>query len=672
MNTGQRVLIVEDQNIVQLHLRLILQELGYIVSGVAGTAAEALSSAAEATPDLVLMDIQLPGGRDGIDAARELRERYDIGVVFLTAFADNETVSRAQKINALGYIVKPYTKPQIRAALATAFTKHEELQRTENIKNSLSSILYGTKDALMIADMDGAVRFMNPSAASLTGRSEEDAHGKHLLSVFRIASHKRAAAFGKLMEQAFRTGRTGSIDDLSLLTPNGTALRVAVRIESLTDRSGRRGGLIVLFQKVSEPPETVESADLVEPQRFGAGTRLAIYSHDTFGLGHLQRCLKISRALVEQYPGLSILLVTGSPAVHRFRLPKGVDYVKLPSVRKVAAEEYEARTLGLSNEGMIKLRGNLVLQSIQIYDPHVVLIDHAPLGMKGEILPTLEWLDRNRPACIKMLGLRDVLDDPETVVKHWQRKGINEILRKHYDHILIYGSPKVFDPAAAYRFSPELKSKVFYCNYIRESLTAAEEQVGANIAADGKPLVVVTTGGGDGGELVVGSYVEMLRRFKSKIAFESLILPGPFLEPETLNRLRQEIDDLPARLLEFVTSTSPYLGRADLIVATGGYNTMTQALTLGKKALVIPRVVHRKEQLIRAQRLAAMGLVTLLDPADLTAEGLHESVTTLLADPRQPLTEARENSMIPLNGTERLVEFCGRLRIDGSRTEVAE
>ncbi len=117
----KKILIVEDESIVQLHLRKILTELGYTVSGVAISAAGALESAAADSPDLVLMDIRLQGEQDGIDAARELRTRHRLAVVFLTAHADKETVERTQEVGAVGYIVKPFNPGEIRAVLATAF-----------------------------------------------------------------------------------------------------------------------------------------------------------------------------------------------------------------------------------------------------------------------------------------------------------------------------------------------------------------------------------------------------------------------------------------------------------------------------------------------------------------------------------------------------------------------
>ncbi len=539
MVAARRVLIVEDEHIVQLHLRMILQDLGYEVTGVASTSAEALSSAQRDEPQLVLMDVRLAGGPDGIETARELRERHDLDVVFLTAYADEHTVRRAQAVGAVGYLVKPFSKPQLRAALSTAFSR-----------------------------------------------------------------------------------QAGSAQERP--TPEAPAERCA----------------------------------------FGAGTRMAIFSHDTLGLGHLQRNLNLAWALTSRFPDLSILLLTGSAALHRYPLPNGVDTIKLPSVRKVAAERYQARSLRLGDEQVLELRANLTLRSIQGFDPHVLLVDHAPLGMGGELLPALEWLERRRPDCIKLAGLRDVVDSPENLERSWSGQRIHEVLEQRYDHVLVYGMPEVYDTAAAYSFSPRLRAKTRYCGYVGRFRPAGEEPEPALPPAGGKPLVLVTIGGGDGaGEEVLGAWLRMLQDFRAQLGFESLLLTGPFLDPGLAERFQRERYGLPARLVDFVPSTRPYLERADLVVSTGGYNTMVETASYAGKALVIPRRMHRDEQLIRARRFEELGLVSALDPSEATPERLYGEVARLLADARRPLAEARAKGTLQLDGAQRFAEFCSRLEV---------
>lgn len=552
MVAKERVLIVEDDNIVQMHLGTIVRELGYEVCGTASTADEALRSAAANDPQLVLMDIRLSGSRDGIEAARELRLQRDIAVIFMTAYADEETVQRAQEIGALGYVVKPFSKPQLRAALSMALS---ELRRRQRMGAS---------------------------------KSAED-----------------------------------EVDGVRLAPPRMGTERVP----------------------------------------FGAGTRMAMYSHDTLGLGHLQRSLNIARTLTARFPGLSILLLSGSPAAHRYALPQGVDYIKLPAVRKVGSERYEARSLGMSDEGVLRLRSNIVLRSLQDYDPHLLLVDHAPVGMKGELRPALAWLHANRPDCTKMLGLRDVLDEPEAVIAQWQKHGIYDVLRDYYQHVLIYGQADVFDLARAYRMPPELHAKVRYVNYVGEFDEATELRSAAPASCTEKPLVVVTVGGGDGGEPVIDLYLDMLHAGGPHVGYDTILLTGPLVAPDALKRFRERARGLPVAVLDFVPSSSPFLERADLVVCSGGYNTVVQTLRFGKRMILIPRVMYRSEQLIRARRLAELGLVTCLHPAQATAERLGEAIRSLLADPTLPLVEARARQRIRFDGAERLADLCAGLQV---------
>ena len=535
MVAARRILIVEDEHIVQLHLRMILQDLGYEITGIAGSSAEALASADSRPPHLVLMDVRLTGRPDGIETARELRARHDLDVVFLTAYADERTVGRAQAVGAVGYLVKPFSKPQLRAALSTAFARHAE------------------------------------------------------------PVSRRPA-------------------------PGAGAVRRA----------------------------------------FGAGTRMAIFSHDTLGLGHLQRNLNLAWALTSRHPDLSILLLTGSAAQHRYALPPGVDTVKLPAVRKVASERYEARTLRLSDERVLELRTDLTLRVIRGFDPHVLLVDHAPLGMGGELLPTLEWLERERPNCVRIAGLRDVIDSPEIVA----RQRIAEALDEHYDQVVVYGMPEVYDTASAYGFSSQLRARTSYCGYVGRFRPEGVEPLPEMPATCGKPLVLVTIGGGDGaGEEVLGGWLRMLQAFRREIAFESLLLTGPFVEPDLLTRLRSERDGLPAQLIDFVPSTRPYQERADLVVCTGGYNTMVETASFASKALILPRQLHREEQRIRARRFQELGLVSTLDPRDVAPERLYAEVVRLLADPRKPLAEARARGALRLDGAQHFAELCSRLEV---------
>ena len=134
--------------------------------------------------------------------------------------------------------------------------------------------------------------------------------------------------------------------------------------------------------------------------------RMVIYSPDTYGLGHLRRCLKIVEALKAVHPDLSILLLTGAPHASRYPLPEAVDSVKLPAVVKTGANLYQARSLGISITETLGLRQNLIFEAVKTFSPQLMLVDHSPVGVKGELQKTLRWISKQRSPCKSLLGFR--------------------------------------------------------------------------------------------------------------------------------------------------------------------------------------------------------------------------------------------------------------------------
>ena len=143
--------------------------------------------------------------------------------------------------------------------------------------------------------------------------------------------------------------------------------------------------------------------------------RILIHSHDSYGLGHLRRTLALARAFVEHDPGLGVLILTGSTVSGAFWMPQGIDIVKLPSAVKVSNRVYKPGRLPVTFERLRKLRSGLMLSAAETFNPHTFIVDKTPLGMKREVARTLEYFHTERPSTLTVLGLRDVLDDPDRV-----------------------------------------------------------------------------------------------------------------------------------------------------------------------------------------------------------------------------------------------------------------
>src|SRR3712207_5264218 len=116
-----------------------------------------------------------------------------------------------------------------------------------------------------------------------------------------------------------------------------------------------------------------------------------MYSHDSYGLGHLRRTLALAKAFVEHNPGLSVLILTGSTVSGAFRMPQGIDIVKLPSAVKVSNGVYKPGRLPITFERLINLRSRLILSAAESFSPDALIVDKAPLGMKREVSRTLEY-----------------------------------------------------------------------------------------------------------------------------------------------------------------------------------------------------------------------------------------------------------------------------------------
>lgn len=182
------VLIVEDERIVAKDLQQTLVEMGYDAFAIAASADEALRAATERCPDVVLMDIRLKGDRDGIETARLLRERFNVPIIFVTAHADEVTLSRASVTEAFGYLVKPIRPVELRGALEVSLYKHAMEARLRKRERWFSTTLRSIADAVVAVDLAGKVTFMNPAAEALTGHAFSEAEGEPARDILRLSN----------------------------------------------------------------------------------------------------------------------------------------------------------------------------------------------------------------------------------------------------------------------------------------------------------------------------------------------------------------------------------------------------------------------------------------------------------------------------------------------------
>jgi predicted glycosyltransferase len=194
--------------------------------------------------------------------------------------------------------------------------------------------------------------------------------------------------------------------------------------------------------------------------------KVMFYCHDTFGLGHLRRTLTLANDLRARIPGLSQLIVTGSPVAHGFRYPDGTEYIKLPAVVKTGAGRYAARSMPTAFDDVRDMRSDILLSAARHFQPDVLIVDHAPAGLAGEAVASLRYLKDHAPRTKLVVGLRDVVDEASRVRQSWAKEGVYRLLDDTYDLILVYGHRHLYDVVAEYGFSPRAAAKTRFVGYL--------------------------------------------------------------------------------------------------------------------------------------------------------------------------------------------------------------
>jgi predicted glycosyltransferase len=363
-----------------------------------------------------------------------------------------------------------------------------------------------------------------------------------------------------------------------------------------------------------------------------AAIRLLFYSHDTFGLGHFRRSLTIANHLRRHLPEASVLIMTGLEAAYVFETPAGVDFVKLPAVKKVGPDTYRSRHLHISFNRVRRLRENLIKAVAKSFDPHMLVVDNVPRGVDGELLPTLDFLRTHRPRTRIVLTLRDVLDIPEEIVPQWREWDVYSILERCYDEIWVAGWQDLFDPTRLYEFPATVVDKTQFCGYIvqrasREAAAAIRQELRLN----GERLSVVSTGGGGDGFALLRAYADAAGTL-GREGVKSVVCLGPDMPPQQRSDLKQRLLPLSDRVLlfDFRPDLVSFLPHAAVTVSMAGYNTVAEVLVHGKPAVVVPRVFPRREQWLRAHALEERGLLRTIDPEQLSPAALIEAMSAEL------------------------------------------
>ncbi len=337
--------------------------------------------------------------------------------------------------------------------------------------------------------------------------------------------------------------------------------------------------------------------------------RILIYSHDTFGLGHLRRCRTIAHSLVERFKNLSVLILSGSPIIGSFDFRSRVDFVRIPGVVKLRNGEYTPLNLHIDIDQMLKMRASIIQHTAEMFDPDIFIVDKEPLGMRGEVEETLKMLRAKGTRLV--LGLRDVMDEPSLLAPEWKRKKVVPALRDLYDEIWIYGLPQMCDPLLGVTLPASVKKKITYTGYLHREVSSSGAPPRMPEITK-KPYILVTTGGGGDGE---GLIEWVMRAYESDplLPYPALLVLGPFMQPDLQSKFMERAAKLKrVDVITFHSHMEALVARAAGVVAMGGYNTFCEILSLNKRALIVPRTKPRLEQFIRAESAERLGLSRML------------------------------------------------------------
>lgn len=256
----KKILVVEDESIVAEHIRRSLQNMGYSVSSVASSGEKAIKEVEEKVPDLVLMDIVLQGDMDGIETANQIRSRFNIPVVYLTAYSDEKILERAKITEPFGYVIKPFNERELRINIEMALYKHKMERELKESQRWLNATLNSLGEAVIATDRKGIIKIINPFAEVLTGWKREEALGKPLAAIFNVISEGTDKQTEDPVTKAIRQESFyGLADHTVLIAKEGARIPVDIIGTAIKDDADSVIGVVLVFYDIIERLRTDET-----------------------------------------------------------------------------------------------------------------------------------------------------------------------------------------------------------------------------------------------------------------------------------------------------------------------------------------------------------------------------------------------------------------------------
>lgn len=300
------ILVVEDESIVARDIRNMLLGMGYAVADVVPTGEEAVAVAGEKLPNLALVDVRLQGEMTGVEAADHIYSKYNIPIVYLTAYADESTLQRAKVTEPFGYLLKPFEERELQTTIEIALYKFEMEMKLRNRERWLTTILQSVGDGVVATDERGRIRFMNPFAQDLSGWKQEEAVGRELHEVFSIQNEATGRRLRIPVDKILKDQKFQLASEVILRSKNGTKTYVHQNATPIREESGEISGIALAFSDITRSKlaeeELKKSWEKQKSAMEGTVQAMAytIETRDPYTAGHQRRVTKLACAIADE------------------------------------------------------------------------------------------------------------------------------------------------------------------------------------------------------------------------------------------------------------------------------------------------------------------------------------------------------------------------------------
>ncbi len=247
----EKILIVEDERIIALDLQRRLMRFGYPDPVITTNGLDALKAIDSNRPDIILMDIMLSSDFDGIETATIINEKYNIPLIFLTAYSDEKTVERAKKAEPYGYILKPFKEKELYTTIDIALYKFNSTEKFKKQERWSSAILHSIEDGIIATNQNGLIEFMNPAAEKITDSLQDDIKNLSLDTIFELIDNKtqtliKMPVFSKASNESFM------FKDSFMSNKKRERIPVEGSIAAIIDKNGNFEGQVLAFRDITE------------------------------------------------------------------------------------------------------------------------------------------------------------------------------------------------------------------------------------------------------------------------------------------------------------------------------------------------------------------------------------------------------------------------------------